>query len=54
MTTTIPDLSRCVILSLSSEVYPDYEEPMGLVEVFTLHYLNPMGFHESHVWQEER
>jgi hypothetical protein len=51
---TIPDLSRCVILSLRSEMFPNYEEPMGIVEVFTLDYLNPMGFYETRVWTEER
>lgn len=55
MRETVPDLSRCVILSLRSEMMPSYEEePLGIIEVFTLDYLNPMGFYETHTWHEER
>jgi hypothetical protein len=56
----VPDLSRCVILSLRSEVVLepnqyDPSDPFGhLIEVFTLDYLNPMGFYTTHTWYEER
>ena len=56
MRETIPDLSRCVILSLRSEIFPQLEPDAGygLFEIFTLDYLNPMGFYETHSWTEER
>jgi hypothetical protein len=54
MIPTIPDLSRCVILAVTSEIIDAVEEGDSIYEFFNIHYLNPMGFPQVKTWYEER